>query len=54
MDLNWFTGILFGIVSGVTEIFPVSSPAHRILMLKLFGMSSEPELLQHQNPVSRG
>lgn len=46
MDLNWFTGILFGIVSGVTEIFPVSSPAHRILMLKLFGMSSEPELLQ--------
>lgn len=46
MDLNWFTGIIFGLVSGVTEILPVSSPAHRILMLKLFGMSSEPELLQ--------
>ena len=46
MDLNWFVGILFGLVSGVTEIIPVSSQAHRILMLKLFGMSAEPELLQ--------
>lgn len=46
MDLNWLTGVLFGLISGVTEILPVSSPAHRILMLKLFGLSSEPELLQ--------
>ena len=46
MDLNWLTGVIFGFISAVTEILPVSSPAHRILMLKLFGMSSEPELLQ--------
>ena len=46
MDLNWFVGILFGLISGITEILPVSSQAHRILMLKLFGMSAEPELLQ--------
>lgn len=45
MDLSWYQGILFGLVSGVTEILPVSSQAHRILMLKLFGMSSAPELL---------
>lgn len=46
MDLNWLLSLLFGFVSGITEILPVSSQAHRILMTRLFGMSSEPELLQ--------
>jgi len=46
MDLSWYKGLIFGLVSGITEILPVSSQAHRILMLKLFGISSEPSMLQ--------
>lgn len=46
MDLSWFQSIFFGLVSGITEIFPVSSQAHRILMLKMFGISSVPAMLQ--------
>jgi len=36
--MNWFQGILYGIVSGLTEFLPISSSAHQFLMLKLFGI----------------
>lgn len=45
MDLNFFWTIIYGLVSGLTEILPVSSQAHRMLILKLFGENQEPELL---------
>ena len=38
MDLNWFESFLYGLFSGLTDILPVSAEAHRILMLKCFGI----------------
>lgn len=46
MKLNWFQSLLFGLFSGLTDILPVSSQAHRLILLKLFGESSEPALLR--------
>lgn len=51
MELSWFQSILLGFLSGLTEIFPVSAQAHRIVALKLFGngvtMSPVVELFIH-------
>ena len=38
MDLNWLQSILFGMISGLTDILPVSAQAHRVLLLKFFGI----------------
>ena len=46
MDLNWLQSILFGLISGLTDILPVSAQAHKAIMLKLFGQSSEPVILR--------
>ena len=46
MDLNWLQSILIGLVSGLTDILPVSAQAHKAIMLKLFGISSEPLILR--------
>ena len=45
MELNWLQSILFGLVSGVADIFPVSAQAHRLLLLKFFGVNQLPDLL---------
>ncbi len=45
MELGWFESILYGLFSGLTEILPVSAHAHKMIMMKLFGISAEPELL---------
>ena len=37
MELSWFQSILLGFLSGLAEILPVSSEAHRLVALKLFG-----------------
>lgn len=37
MDLNWLQSLLFGLISGLTDILPVSAQAHRMLLLKFFG-----------------
>lgn len=44
--MNWLESILYGLVAGFTEILPVSSQAHRILILNLYGESAEPALLR--------
>lgn len=44
MDLNWLHSIIFGLVSGITELLPVSAPAHETLVKKLFGMADSPLL----------
>ena len=36
-DLTWLSSILFGLVSGLAEVLPVSAHAHRILMANLLG-----------------
>ena len=46
MDLNWFESFLYGLFSGLTDILPVSAEAHRILMLKCFGIQSHTELMK--------
>lgn len=46
MNLNWLESIIYGIVSGLTEFLPVSSQAHRIVLLELFGAGEEPVLLR--------
>lgn len=45
MELNWLQSILFGLVSGAADIFPVSAQAHRLLLLKFFGVNQMPNLL---------
>ena len=46
MDFNWLESILFGLISGLADILPVSAQAHKLLMLKFFGASKEPGLLR--------
>lgn len=45
MELNWLQSILFGFISGITDIFPVSAQAHRLLLLKVFGVGQIPNLM---------
>lgn len=45
MELNWLQSILFGLISGFMDILPVSGQAHRVLLLKFFGVRKTPELL---------
>ena len=46
MDMNWFMTMIYGLISGAADILPVSSQAHRLLLLKLLGENQEPELLR--------
>jgi len=45
LDLNWLQGIVYGFVSGLMDILPVSAQAHRVLLLKLFGIKGSSDLL---------
>ena len=45
MDLNWFESILYGLVSGLMDILPVSAQAHRVLLLKFFGVRGNADLV---------
>lgn len=49
MELNWFESIIFGLVSGLAELLPVSAPAHEALLSKLLGINGTPfiRLLVH-------
>ena len=42
--MDWIQTILFGLVSGLTEILPVSADAHQAILTKLFGQTSAPLL----------
>lgn len=46
MNLNLFESILYGLVSGIAEILPVSGQAHRSLFLQLMGETSEAGLMR--------
>lgn len=46
MELNFFQSLLFGFLSGLTDILPVSAQAHKAILLTLFGSESEPALLR--------
>ncbi|MBE6959139.1 MAG: hypothetical protein E7448_00225 [Ruminococcaceae bacterium] len=40
--MNWIQSLLYGLLSGATEFFPVSSEAHRDLLGLLFGVEVNP------------
>lgn len=46
MDLSWLESIFYGFTIGLTDILPISAEAHRLLLVKLFGVSSEPGLMR--------
>ncbi len=35
--MNWFESIIYGFVSGLADLLPISSEAHQSLLLQLFG-----------------
>lgn len=46
VELSFFQSLLFGFLSGLTDILPVSAQAHKTLLLTLFGTQSEPAVLR--------
>lgn len=45
MELNLIESCIYGLFSGLLDIFPVSAQAHSILLLKFFGVSAAPDLM---------
>lgn len=45
MELGLFQSILYGLITGLSAILPVSEQAHRLLLMKFLGMKQEPGLL---------
>jgi len=46
VELTWYESILYGLISGLTDILPVSAQAHEMLLLKFFGTGNAPGLLR--------
>lgn len=42
MNMNWLQSILYGLISGICEVLPVSSQAHQALLASLFGSGETP------------
>lgn len=45
MELNWLESVLFGFLSGLLDIVPVSAQAHKVLLLKILGVTSNMPLM---------
>lgn len=45
MELNWFQSVLYGLLSGLMDILPVSAQAHRALLLKFYGIKENGDFL---------
>lgn len=46
MDLSWIQSVVYGFLSGFMDIVPVSAQAHRILLMKFYGISGGTEVMQ--------
>ncbi len=46
MILTWINSLLYGLLSGLTDILPVSSGAHRALLLKFVGVRETSDLME--------
>lgn len=46
LELSWLHHLILGLISGITEIIPVSAQAHRLLFLKMFGLKEESAALR--------
>ncbi len=44
--MNWFQGLIFGLFSGLSDVLPVSSQAHKAILMKLFGVNGEDPILR--------
>ncbi len=44
--MNWFESLIFGLFSGLSDVLPVSSQAHKAILLKLFGENAENPLMR--------
>ncbi|MEE0111081.1 MAG: undecaprenyl-diphosphate phosphatase [Oscillospiraceae bacterium] len=45
LELNWFQSVLYGLLSGLMDILPVSAQAHRALLLKFYGIKGNGDFL---------
>ena len=45
MELGWIKSCVFGFLSGLLDIFPVSAEAHRVLLLKFFGLKAASDIM---------
>ena len=46
MNLTWLESIVYGLISGVADIFPVSASGHRMILLKIFGETKDLSLMR--------
>ena len=46
MIFDWLQSIVYAVISGLAEVLPISAQVHRLLLLKLFGMGTEPRMLR--------
>ena len=46
MDLSWLQSLIIGLISGIAEVLPISARAHRLLLLKMFGVGGESAILR--------
>ena len=44
--MNWFESIIFGLVAGLSDVLPVSSQAHKAIIMKIVGANEEDPLLR--------
>lgn len=40
MNMSWFEGLIYGLISGISEFLPISSHAHQRILMLLFGVES--------------
>ena len=45
LELSWVKSCIFGMLSGLLDVFPVSAEAHRVLLLKFFGMRAASDVM---------
>lgn len=45
LELSLFKSCIYGLLSGLLDIFPVSAQAHSVLLLKFFGLKSSSDLM---------
>lgn len=46
MELSLLQSLVLGLISGLTEVLPVSAQAHRLVILRMFGMDGDSAVLR--------
>ncbi len=45
MELSWFKSLIYGLISGLLDILPISADAHSALLLKFFGIKASSDVM---------